>query len=71
MFPTKQNEVIQEQKKFPENQLSQGIRKVPKGKQQLFQGAMNFPHGKAQVPRGKGKLFQEAMNFPHERAQIP
>jgi hypothetical protein len=65
MFPTKQNEVIQEQEKFLENQLSQIVRKIPKGKRQLFEGVINFPHGRAQVPQGKGKLLQEAMNFPH------
>jgi hypothetical protein len=36
LFPMKQNEVIEEQKKFLENQLSQRVKKVPKGKQQLF-----------------------------------
>ncbi len=50
MFPTKQTKVIQEQEKFLENQLSQKVRKVPKGKRQLFQGVINFPHGRAQVP---------------------
>jgi hypothetical protein len=59
MFPTNQNEVIQEQEKFVENQLSQRVRKVPKGKRQLFQGVINFPMEGPKFPREKGNFSKK------------
>jgi hypothetical protein len=44
-----QNDVIKKQMKYIKKQLSQEIKKVPQGRNQLLQGEMIFSQKKVQV----------------------
>ncbi len=66
-----QNDVIKKQMKYIKKQLSQEIKKVPQGRNQLLQGEMIFSQKKVQVFQREWHTPRGTMNFHFKKIQIP